>query len=38
MKGLSYPLQLIKDPMVVDSRQLNPAIRAATEHPQNLPI
>jgi len=38
MDGRSYPLQLINVPMVVDSRQLNPASRAATEQPPNFPM
>ena len=38
MRSRSNSLQLINAPMVVDSRQLNPANRAATEHPPNLPI
>ena len=31
------PLQLIRDPIVLASRQLKPAILAATVHPKNLP-
>ena len=38
MEGLStYPLQLIKAPIVLDSRQVNPEILAAVVQPQNLP-
>jgi hypothetical protein len=33
----TYPLQLIKAPIVLDSRQGNPEILAAIVHPVNLP-
>jgi hypothetical protein len=35
--GPADPLQLIKDPMVLASRQLKPENLAAMVHPPNLP-
>lgn len=37
MKPEGTPLQLMRDPMVEDSRQLNPAYLAARVQPPNFP-
>jgi hypothetical protein len=38
MFGHADPLQLIKDPTVLASRQLKPVYLAAIVHPPNLPV
>ncbi len=38
MMGQTNPLQLIKDPIVLASRQLKPVYLAANVHPPNLPM
>lgn len=38
MIGQTNPLQLIKDPIVLASRQLKPVYLAANVHPPNLPM
>lgn len=36
VEKVSYPLQLMRDPMAPDSRQLKPVPKAAAPHAKNL--